>query len=75
VAEDLVPVGRVVEPEHPVDVLKGVYQVAHPRRGDRQRAAARAPAGGPGALQAQVQLALPGGQPLPRRRFQQFRPL
>jgi hypothetical protein len=46
--------------------------MAHPRRGDRQRPAARAPPGGLGALQAQPKLALTSSQPLPRRRFQQL---
>ena len=46
--------------------------MTHPRGRDRQRPAARTPPAGPGALQAQVELALPGGQPLPRRGFQQL---
>jgi hypothetical protein len=46
--------------------------VLHPGRGDRQRPAARASPGRLGELQAQVQLLLPGAQPLPRDRLQQF---
>jgi hypothetical protein len=58
-------VGQPSPAAGPIEDLKGVQQVAHPRRGDRQRPAARAPPGRLGALQAQVKLALPSGQPLP----------
>ena len=65
-AEHLVPARGPVEAQHPPGVLQRVQQAAHPRRGDRQRPARRA------GVQAQVQLALPGRQPLPRGRFQQL---
>jgi hypothetical protein len=58
--------GRRPEPEHVIGMGQRVYQAAHPRRGGRQRPARRP------RLQAQVQLALPGCQPLPPGRLQQF---
>jgi hypothetical protein len=63
--EHLVPVGRVLQPQRPVRPLHGIHQVAHPRGGDRQRPAAR-------GLQAQVELLLPGRDPLLRRRLQRL---
>ena len=48
---------------------QGIPQMPHPRGRDRQRA--------PGVsirLQAQIELALPGRQPLPRRGLQQLHP-
>jgi hypothetical protein len=55
-AEHLAPPAASSNPSTPVDVLKDVQQAAHPRRGDRQRATARSPPRGLGALQAQVKL-------------------
>jgi hypothetical protein len=49
-------------------MLQRVQQAAHPRRGDRQRPARRP------RIQAQVQHALTGREPLPRRRLQQLQP-
>ena len=63
VPEHLVPARRVIEPENPVCLLEGIHQVAHLRGGDRQRPAAR-------RLQAQVELGLPGRDPLLRRCLQ-----
>jgi hypothetical protein len=45
---------------------QGIPQVTHPRGGDRQRATARTPLGGLGALQAQVELVLASDQALTR---------
>jgi hypothetical protein len=47
-------------------MLQRIEQAAQPRRGDRQRAARRP------VIQAQLQLALPGRQPLPRDRLEQL---
>jgi hypothetical protein len=59
--EDLIPAGGLVKAQHLVSMLQGIEQAAHPRAGDRQRTASRS------SIQAQVKLALPGSQPLPRR--------
>ncbi len=68
VPEHLVPAGRVLEPEHPVRMLEGVEQAAHPLGGDRQQR----PAALPGRLQAQVKLPLPGGHLLTSRGLQRL---
>jgi hypothetical protein len=49
-------------------VSESTQQVAHPRRGDRQRATRRRVA------QAQVEFALASGQALPRRGLQHLHP-
>jgi hypothetical protein len=56
-------------------MLNGIKQVAHPRGSNRLRAAIGTPPRRLSWLQAQVQLALTGRQPLPRRGLQhlQFR--
>jgi hypothetical protein len=48
-------------------MLQRPQQAVHPRRGDRQR-----PAALPAGLHAKIKHALPGCQPLPRRRLQQL---
>jgi hypothetical protein len=52
--------------QHAIGTRQGIGQAAHRRRCDRQRPARRT------GVQAQVKLALPGGQPLPRHRLQQL---
>src|SRR5215472_17549833 len=64
--EDLVAAAGRTEAQHVEGPGQGIEQAAHPRRGDRQRPARRS------RIQAQVQLALPGGQPLPRDSLQQL---
>ena len=66
--EHLVATGGVLEPQHPVAVSESAQQVAHPRRGDRQRATRCRLA------QAQVEFALASGQALPRRGLQHLHP-
>lgn len=63
--EDLVAAGRPAEPQHPVGVLTGVQQDAHPRRRARQRP------GRPRA-RAEVELKLADGHPLPGRGLQRL---
>jgi hypothetical protein len=71
-AEHLAPARRSVEPQLVVTMRQGGPRAPHPPRRDRQRAVTRAPPGGLGALKAQAELFLPGGQPLPRGRLQQL---
>ena len=59
------PPAAAVEPERVVGAAQRVPQVPHPRRRDRQRP--RPGHRGRRGVQAQVELALPAGQPLPRR--------
>jgi hypothetical protein len=56
----------MIKAQHPPGMLQRVEQATHPRRRDRQRPARRT------GIQAQVQLALPGSQPLPGGRLQQL---
>jgi hypothetical protein len=72
-AKHFVPAGGVLEPQRLAGALKGIQQVTHPRGRDRQRPAASTPPSWPGDLQAQIGLALPGGQALPGRGLQQFK--
>jgi hypothetical protein len=60
--EHLITPGRLAEAEHIISTAQGITQMPHPRRGDLQRPASRSPGG-----QAEVELALPGHEPLPRR--------
>jgi hypothetical protein len=58
-----------------VGVPKGIAQVRHPRRGDRQRTTRRGSLSAGQAdvhtkIQAEVELVLPAGEPLPRDRRQ-----
>lgn len=57
--EDLVSVGRVGEPQRVVDAAQGIPQVPHPRGCDRQRTTRPRR-----CVQPEVELALPGRQPL-----------
>jgi len=69
VAEHLVPARRLLQPQNGIAAGQGIPQMPHPRGRDRLRA--------PGVsirLQAQIELALPGRQPLPRRGLQQLHP-
>jgi len=63
--EHLVPADRPIESEHLVDGAQRLPQMAHLRGGDRQRC--RSGRGDRGGAQAQLELALPTGQPLSRR--------
>jgi hypothetical protein len=63
--EHRVALGGLLESEYPLRVSEGVPQVPHPRRGDRQRPTRRR-----GAVQAEVEFALPGRHPLLGGRFQ-----
>jgi hypothetical protein len=65
-SEHLIAAAGLVKAQHPVSMLQGIGQAAHPRGGDRQEPASRS------LVQAQVKLALPRGQPLPRRGLQQL---
>jgi hypothetical protein len=51
----------MIKAQHPPGMLQSTEQAAHPRRGDRQQRPARR-----AGIQAQIQHALPRGQPLPR---------
>jgi hypothetical protein len=67
IAEHLIPASSPAKAQHPVRSLERINQVPHPRGRDRQR-----PAPASAETEAQIQHALPGGQPLPRDRLQQF---
>lgn len=69
---NLVPVGSLHKAQHPVGMFQGIQQVTHRRRGHRQWRASPALPGWLGALQAQIKLAMPGSQSLPRRGLQQL---
>src|SRR5204863_1209872 len=60
--EHLIAPGGLAEAEQVIRTAQRIVQVPHPRRGDLQRPAGRGSHG-----QAQVQLTLPGRQPLPCR--------
>ena len=64
--EGLIAAAGPVKAQHPERMPQRVQQAAHPRRRDRQRPALRR------RIQAQLQLALPGCQPLPGDRLQQL---
>jgi hypothetical protein len=64
--EHLIPARGRIQAQHPPGTLQRVQQAPPPRRRDRQRPARRR------GVQAQVQLTLPGRQPLPRDRLQQL---
>ena len=66
-AEHLVPARRPPEPQHVIAAAQPVEQAPHPRGRDRQR-----PARAAAETRAQIKLALPGRQPLPRDGLEQL---
>jgi hypothetical protein len=67
VPEDLITAGGPVKAQALTGTGQGIEQASHPRGGDRQR-----PASATAKARAQIQHALPGGQPLPCDSFEQL---